>query len=330
MWGNSHVRFGEREAGIRTAQAVDGVRVSTLRDTTPSKEDVSLTRQLVEGARLLGIRLHDHLIVGNGTNTVDLPGAAGAAVAVLLVLDPVPALARDLRTLPHALAQPLFVEAIRPLRGLTHTADGAWEAYREGRCFPSEVRAIERALIAALRRGGRVRAPGESGTGPHGAAGAVDRRPHGRGRRRGGRGAPGLLADPRAEPEAGPAARHLRRRALGPALPRAAEPAPRARPVRARSRSAVRSSRSTSMSTPCSPTGTCGGPGPSSSPRSSTTSPGPGRPPRIPTGADTTAAIRAALDAGDREAARTLAEARLQALVGLHARLAPSYLGAVA
>jgi DNA repair protein RadC len=67
MWGNSHVRFGEREAGIRTAQAVDGVRVSTLRDPTPSKEDVSLTRQLVEGARLLGIRLHDHVIVGNGS-----------------------------------------------------------------------------------------------------------------------------------------------------------------------------------------------------------------------------------------------------------------------
>jgi DNA repair protein RadC len=36
-------------------------------DPTPSKEDASLTRHLVEGARLLGIRLHDHLIVGNGT-----------------------------------------------------------------------------------------------------------------------------------------------------------------------------------------------------------------------------------------------------------------------
>jgi DNA repair protein RadC len=67
MWGNSHVRFGEREAGIRTAQAVDGVRVPTLRDPTPSKEDVALTRQLAEGARLLGIRLHDHLVIGNGT-----------------------------------------------------------------------------------------------------------------------------------------------------------------------------------------------------------------------------------------------------------------------
>ena len=36
-------------------------------DPTPSKEDVALTRQLAEGARLLGIRLHDHLVIGNGT-----------------------------------------------------------------------------------------------------------------------------------------------------------------------------------------------------------------------------------------------------------------------
>jgi RadC-like JAB domain len=66
MWGNSHVRFGERDGGIRTEQSVDGVPAPTLRDPTPSKEDVSLTRQLVEGARLLGIRLHDHVIIGNG------------------------------------------------------------------------------------------------------------------------------------------------------------------------------------------------------------------------------------------------------------------------
>jgi DNA repair protein RadC len=36
-------------------------------DPTPSKEDVALTRQLAEGARLLGIRIHDHVIVGHGT-----------------------------------------------------------------------------------------------------------------------------------------------------------------------------------------------------------------------------------------------------------------------
>ncbi len=36
-------------------------------DPTPSKEDIHLTRQLAEGARLLGIRLHDHIVIGNGT-----------------------------------------------------------------------------------------------------------------------------------------------------------------------------------------------------------------------------------------------------------------------
>jgi DNA repair protein RadC len=35
-------------------------------DPTPSKEDVHLTRQLVEGARLLGLRVHDHVIIGQG------------------------------------------------------------------------------------------------------------------------------------------------------------------------------------------------------------------------------------------------------------------------
>ena len=36
-------------------------------DPTPSKEDVHLTRQLAEGARVLGLRIHDHLIIGNGS-----------------------------------------------------------------------------------------------------------------------------------------------------------------------------------------------------------------------------------------------------------------------
>jgi DNA repair protein RadC len=35
-------------------------------DPTPSKEDVHLTRQLVEGGRLLGLRVHDHVIIGHG------------------------------------------------------------------------------------------------------------------------------------------------------------------------------------------------------------------------------------------------------------------------
>jgi len=36
-------------------------------DPSPSKEDIQLTRQLAEGARLLGLRLHDHIVIGNGT-----------------------------------------------------------------------------------------------------------------------------------------------------------------------------------------------------------------------------------------------------------------------
>jgi DNA repair protein RadC len=36
-------------------------------DPTPSTEDLHLTRQLVEGAKLLGLKLHDHVIIGNGT-----------------------------------------------------------------------------------------------------------------------------------------------------------------------------------------------------------------------------------------------------------------------
>jgi DNA repair protein RadC len=34
---------------------------------TPSGEDLRLTRQLADGARLLDLRLHDHIIIGNGT-----------------------------------------------------------------------------------------------------------------------------------------------------------------------------------------------------------------------------------------------------------------------
>jgi len=36
-------------------------------DPTPSREDLRLTRQLVEGARLLDLRIHDHLVLGDGT-----------------------------------------------------------------------------------------------------------------------------------------------------------------------------------------------------------------------------------------------------------------------
>jgi len=37
-------------------------------DPTPSREDLRLTRQLADAARLLDLRIHDHIIVGNGTD----------------------------------------------------------------------------------------------------------------------------------------------------------------------------------------------------------------------------------------------------------------------
>jgi len=36
-------------------------------DPTPSREDLRLTRQLAEAVALLDLRVHDHVIIGNGT-----------------------------------------------------------------------------------------------------------------------------------------------------------------------------------------------------------------------------------------------------------------------
>ena len=38
-------------------------------DPTPSGEDVRLTMQLRDSARIMDIRLHDHIVIGNGTLT---------------------------------------------------------------------------------------------------------------------------------------------------------------------------------------------------------------------------------------------------------------------
>lgn len=35
-------------------------------DPTPSREDIRLTRQLADAARLLDLKIHDHIITGNG------------------------------------------------------------------------------------------------------------------------------------------------------------------------------------------------------------------------------------------------------------------------
>ena len=44
-----------------------GAPVPTLRDPTPSSEDRALTERIKQAAELLGIRLLDHIVVGDGT-----------------------------------------------------------------------------------------------------------------------------------------------------------------------------------------------------------------------------------------------------------------------
>jgi DNA repair protein RadC len=41
-------------------------------DPTPSKEDIDITRRLIEAAKILGIRIVDHVIVGRPSP--DSPG----------------------------------------------------------------------------------------------------------------------------------------------------------------------------------------------------------------------------------------------------------------
>jgi DNA repair protein RadC len=36
-------------------------------DTTPSREDTRPTRQLVEATQLMDLRIHDHVVIGNGS-----------------------------------------------------------------------------------------------------------------------------------------------------------------------------------------------------------------------------------------------------------------------
>jgi len=64
MRQKSHVRFGERGGENRTEQSGYGVPVPTLRDPTPSPEDVALTRSVVQSGKLLDIDVLDHLIIG--------------------------------------------------------------------------------------------------------------------------------------------------------------------------------------------------------------------------------------------------------------------------
>jgi hypothetical protein len=248
---------------------------------------------------------------------------------VLLVLDPIPTLAQDLRALPPALAQPLFVEAVRLLRGLTHTPEGAWEAYRDGRCLPSEAHAIEVALIERFAREpeyGRLVSIGLAHTGRPDLSTLI-------------------LTAASAPEEVGvlEAFWHILARSRKPALrlvtyggarwglpflvrrsllcglaPSVPLPLGRPRLEVHFDMDAVLANWDARRSRPLELAAW------------QYELPGPWAQADDPAGADTAAGIREALETGDRDAARALAEARLRALVGLHERLAASYLSGVA
>jgi DNA repair protein RadC len=61
-----HPRDVFKPAILESAASVILLHNHPSGDPTPSREDVRLTRQLVECARLLDLRLHDHVIVGRG------------------------------------------------------------------------------------------------------------------------------------------------------------------------------------------------------------------------------------------------------------------------
>jgi hypothetical protein len=66
MRRKSHVRFGERGGENHAEQSPNGVPAPTLRDTTPSPDDVAVTRAIVQAGRLLDVDVLDHMVVGQG------------------------------------------------------------------------------------------------------------------------------------------------------------------------------------------------------------------------------------------------------------------------
>jgi len=62
-----HPREVFKPAILRAAASVIVVHNHPSGDPTPSKEDLQLTRQLAKAAEVLDLRLHDHVIIGNGT-----------------------------------------------------------------------------------------------------------------------------------------------------------------------------------------------------------------------------------------------------------------------
>jgi DNA repair protein RadC len=66
-----HPREVMRPAIIDGAAAIVLVHNHPSGDPTPSAEDISITRQLIETAKIIDIKLLDHVIIGRPSDTTD-------------------------------------------------------------------------------------------------------------------------------------------------------------------------------------------------------------------------------------------------------------------
>ena len=64
MRWKSQVRFGERGRRNRIWQHVYDAPASTLRDPTPSPDDIAVTRAIIDAGELLDVQVLDHLVIG--------------------------------------------------------------------------------------------------------------------------------------------------------------------------------------------------------------------------------------------------------------------------
>ena len=66
---NVHPREVFKTAILSNAESIVAFHNHPSGDTTASQQDIQLTHRLVEAGELLGIKLLDHLIIGDGTFT---------------------------------------------------------------------------------------------------------------------------------------------------------------------------------------------------------------------------------------------------------------------
>jgi DNA repair protein RadC len=71
-----HPREVFRPACIAGCGAIICVHNHPSGDTTPSAEDVKITTQLIEAGKILGIRVLDHVIIGDGHHSMRESGVA--------------------------------------------------------------------------------------------------------------------------------------------------------------------------------------------------------------------------------------------------------------